>query len=253
MSLRRGLLRPHPGPRPSLLEALRTHLDLGGGNGDGDGAPTGAILAYGGAATPDGYLMCDGAAVSRATYDALFTIIGTAYGVGDGSSTFNIPNLKQRFPLGKADAGTGSTLGGVGGEIDHTHTYNTVIAHLHSVDPPNRGTTSESAHTHSVNPPNSLTDPSAAHSHASGLVEPGAGAYTTRQSVCGLGGASIPTGQVAGHQHSIDIAPFPSGAGSGHSHSVNIPEFNSGQTGSAEGTTAAKNPPFQVVNYMIKT
>jgi len=82
----------------------------------------GGILPYGGPSAPAGYLLCNGAAVSRSTYAALFAIIGIAYGVGDGSTTFNLPDLRQRFPLGKASSGTGSTLGGVDGNIDHFHT-----------------------------------------------------------------------------------------------------------------------------------
>ena len=62
--------------------------------------PTGAILPYGGATAPANFLLCDGTAVSRATYSALFAILSTSYGVGDGSTTFNLPNLKGRFPLG---------------------------------------------------------------------------------------------------------------------------------------------------------
>ena len=65
--------------------------------------------------------MCNGAAVSRTTYSALFAGIGTTYGPGDGSTTFNVPDLRQRFPMGKANSGTGSTLGGTGGAIDHSH------------------------------------------------------------------------------------------------------------------------------------
>lgn len=84
-------------------------------------SPSGAIVAYGGSAAPSGWLLCDGSAVSRTTYATLFAAIGTTYGVGDGSTTFNIPDLRQRFPLGKATAGTGSTLGDTGGAIDHTH------------------------------------------------------------------------------------------------------------------------------------
>src|SRR3990167_3386083 len=70
---------------------------------------------------PAGYLFCDGAAVSRSTYSALFAILGTIWGVGDGATTFNLPDLRQKFPLGKAASGTGSTLAGTGGAIDHTH------------------------------------------------------------------------------------------------------------------------------------
>jgi len=84
--------------------------------------PVGSIVPYSGASAPSGWLMCDGSAVSRSTYATLFDVIGTTYGAGDASTTFNVPNLRQRFPLGKAASGTGSTLGSTGGAIDHTHT-----------------------------------------------------------------------------------------------------------------------------------
>lgn len=70
---------------------------------------------------PSGFLLCNGSAISRTTYVKLFDIIGTTFGVGDGSTTFNLPDFRQRFPLGKAASGTGSALGGTGGAIDHTH------------------------------------------------------------------------------------------------------------------------------------
>ncbi len=84
--------------------------------------PVGAIIAYGGTVAPSSYLLCDGAIISRATFDDLFAVIGEAFGAGDGMTTFGLPDLQQRFPLGKATSGTGSTLGGTGGAIDHTHT-----------------------------------------------------------------------------------------------------------------------------------
>lgn len=87
-----------------------------------DPLPAGVTLPYGGTTAPSGYLLCDGSAVSRTTYAGLFAILSTTYGVGDGSTTFNLPDLRQRFPMGKAASGTGSTLGGTGGTIDHTHT-----------------------------------------------------------------------------------------------------------------------------------
>lgn len=83
--------------------------------------PPGTVVAYGGSTAPAAWLLCDGSAVSRAAYAALFAVLGTAFGVGDGSSTFNVPDLRQRFPLGLAASGTGSTLGGTGGAVDHTH------------------------------------------------------------------------------------------------------------------------------------
>jgi microcystin-dependent protein len=62
--------------------------------------PPGMISAFGGAVAPTGYLLCDGSAVSRTTYAALFSVIGTNYGAGDGSSTFNLPDLRGQFLRG---------------------------------------------------------------------------------------------------------------------------------------------------------
>ena len=74
--------------------------------------PSGSIIAFGGAAAPDaGWLLCAGADISRTTYARLFAVIGTAYGTGDGSSTFGLPDLRDRVLLGK-----GSNNGTVGTE-----------------------------------------------------------------------------------------------------------------------------------------
>lgn len=87
----------------------------------------GIILLYGAAAAPTGWLLCDGSAVSRTTYASLFAVIGTTYGIGDGSTTFNVPNLKGKFPVGFNSADTAfDALGETGGaqtaNIAHTHT-----------------------------------------------------------------------------------------------------------------------------------
>jgi microcystin-dependent protein len=92
-------------------------IDGSGVAGSG-GIPTGAILPYGGATAPTGYLMCDGSAVSRTTYSALFAVLGTTYGAGDGSTTFNLPNAQLRFLLG---SGANHPLGATGGQLGHTH------------------------------------------------------------------------------------------------------------------------------------
>jgi microcystin-dependent protein len=96
--------------------------------------PTGGILSYGGATAPSGYLLCDGSAVSRTTYSALFTAIGTAFGAGDGSTTFNVPDLRGRSPLG---SGTGSgltarSIGQTGGEENHALSVAELASHEHS-------------------------------------------------------------------------------------------------------------------------
>src|SRR5262249_21157687 len=65
--------------------------------------PPGAMVAYGGSSAPAGWQLCAGQAVSRTTFAALFSVIGTTFGVGDGSTTFNLPDLRGRVPAA-ADA-----------------------------------------------------------------------------------------------------------------------------------------------------
>ena len=65
------------------------------------GLPIGAVIAYAGAAVPPGYFECNGQAISRTTYSALFAAIGTTYGAGDASTTFNVPDMRDEFIRGK--------------------------------------------------------------------------------------------------------------------------------------------------------
>lgn len=74
--------------------------------------PAGSVSAFAGASAPFGYVICDGSALSRAVYSDLFSAIGTTYGVGDGSSTFNIPDLRGEFIRG-LDGGRGIDLNSV--------------------------------------------------------------------------------------------------------------------------------------------
>ena len=71
--------------------------------------PSGTVVPFGGASAPGGWQLCDDTALSRTTYARLFAVIGTAYGTGDGSSTFNVPDLRDRVPLGKGS--NNGTLG----------------------------------------------------------------------------------------------------------------------------------------------
>lgn len=94
----------------------------------------GIIHQYGGSSAPSGYLLCDGTAVSRATYAGLFTAISTTYGVGDGSTTFNVPNLKGKVPVGyNASETEFDALGETGGEKTHTLTEAEMPTHSHSI------------------------------------------------------------------------------------------------------------------------
>jgi microcystin-dependent protein len=87
-------------------------------------APAGTITIFGGDTAPTNWLFCDGAAVSRALYASLFAAIGTKYGAGDGSTTFNLPNLKGRVPVGRDAAQTEfDILGETGGTKTHQHQH----------------------------------------------------------------------------------------------------------------------------------
>lgn len=77
-------------------------------------------------------LLCNGQAVSRTTYADLFTAVGTTFGIGDGSSTFNVPNFTDRFPL--AAAGGTTTLGATGGATTHTMTLPELVPHTHTME-----------------------------------------------------------------------------------------------------------------------
>lgn len=87
-----------------------------------DTLPIGTQVAYGGTVPPTGWLICDGSAVSRTTYAELFKVIGTSYGAGDGSTTFNLPNKKGRVSAGY-DSSTPAynSIGKHVGSNDHFH------------------------------------------------------------------------------------------------------------------------------------
>ena len=100
---------------------------------------TGAVQLYAGSTAPNGWLICNGQAVSRTTYAALFAVIGTTYGAGNGSTTFNVPNLVNKTVRGS------NSLGKTGGSDTVTLTTANLPAHTHT------GTTSSTgAHTHTA-------------------------------------------------------------------------------------------------------
>jgi microcystin-dependent protein len=153
------------------------------------GTPTGAILDFAGSSAPFGYLLCDGTEYNIATYSALHTVIGNTYNTtGDGVTTFNVPDLRGRFSLGKADAGTGSVLGETGGSLDHTHS---ISSHTHGVGTLTMGLSGD--HTHTIN-----------HDHGS-FTSGGSGTLSTNSD-----------------SHSHTVTGTASSSGSAHSHQYNI-------------------------------
>lgn len=139
-------------PLVSLTSAgvLRDHAHLGvaGDGGLITTTITGEIKLWSTDSVPSGgWLFCNGVAISRTTYAALFAVIGTTFGVGDGSTTFNTPDLRGRVPVGSDDMGTtaasrvttagsgvdGATLGASGGAQNHTLTTAQIPAHTHPI------------------------------------------------------------------------------------------------------------------------
>ena len=118
--------------------------------------PSGIMSPFAGPTAPTGWLLCDGAAVSRATYVTLFAVVGTYWGAGDGSTTFNVPNAKGRMFTGLDSSQTEfAALGQVGGQ-------KTVQLHSHGVSDP--------GHAHGV------SDPGHNHDNLGGIHAGGGGA-----------------------------------------------------------------------------
>lgn len=192
-----------------------------------DAFPAGVMMAYGGAAAPSLWLMCDGTAVSRTTYSALFAAIGTAYGVGDGSTTFNLPDLRDKYPIGDSAS---LTLGDSVGSNDAV-----AVAHTH--------TSTDHSHTYSGS-----TSSDGTHSHGStGLLMAGkAGGFTNATEASDLGGNR------AGDTN-VTVA---SDGGHGHTYSGETSGASAGNTTASQSPTAsgtnANRPASVVVNWIIR-
>lgn len=107
---------------------------VGTGQAGGDTLPIGSIMQYSGNTIPENWLLCNGQAVNRNNYSSLFSKIGTLYGEGDGSTTFNLPDLRGRVPVGKDENDTDfDTLGNTGGEKEHTLTIDKIPEHQHYI------------------------------------------------------------------------------------------------------------------------
>lgn len=206
--------------------------------------PAGSVIQYGGASSPTGWVLCDGTAVSRSTFSGLFSILNTAYGVGDGSTTFNLPDYRGRVPVGYAASGGHtdvSTLGLNEGSAlanrrpKHPHTNGITITGA-----PGVGSLALPNHGHSV------TDPT--HAHSANMNNDGA-----------AGGGN----NFVGVDHAVNVGASVAAAFTGIS--VGNPTSNPAITGAPSvgslgtgGTigaagTATDSAAYLVINYIIKT
>ena len=165
-----------------------TKYDFDGANLTGiEGIPTATIVPWSDSSVPTGFLECNGAAVSRSTYSALFAIIGTTYGAGDGATTFNVPDLQDNVAVGKS--GT-KALASTGGANTVTSTGNVGGSTANAT----LSTAQLAAHTHPV--PTRAAPPSNVFPNYPDGIASG---YHTG----GGTGATNSTGSGTGHQHNM--------------------------------------------------
>jgi microcystin-dependent protein len=188
--------------------------------------PVGMISPYGNATPPSGWLVCDGSAVSRSTYSDLFNVISTTYGSGDGSTTFNLPDLRGRIPV---SIGTHVDVDALN-DNDGVAVESRRPKHDHTVA---LSTTSLSGHSHSLSPGTS-TDGS--HSHTgttSGSTNVASGADFTAAS-----SSSVSTSSAGGHSHTASTS-----AAGAHTHAISGSVGVSGMTDS---------PGYVTMQFIIK-
>ena len=201
----------------------------------GGGAPVGQIVAWSGSAgsLPSGYFLCDGSAINRSTYAALFTVVGTTHGSGNGSTTFNIPDLRDRFIVGASNSTGDTSYPGVspaatGGSADAI-----LVSHTHNLQ----------NHVHGVN----LTSNNPGdHDHNVDVLAEFASTHGTWQT--GGGYRQVHTGGT--HRK-----PITSDAG-GHTHTVSgntgTPSTNTTDT-LGESATNKRLPPYYALCYIMKS
>lgn len=174
--------------------------------------PVGSVKMYAGATKPDKWLFCRGQAVSRTTYSKLFTVIGTTYGAGDGSTTFNVPDFRDRMPIG---VGNLYELNASGGSKDAIIPY-----HNHSVNAVNTGGMSANA----------------IHAHRDGVNIAGIFGVVAGNTTCQVN-ASAEAGRET------------TSANIDHTHQV--PSHNTNYAGANGNLTNANLPPYRGINYII--
>jgi microcystin-dependent protein len=193
--------------------------------------PIGTLLPFAGSSAPSGWLIADGSAVSRTTYAALFAVCGTTYGAGNGTTTFNVPNLTNRIPVG---SGGSYSRGNTGGAASVALLWAEMPVHNHNLSSASVG--SAGSHSHGGS-----TGFEGDHSH-------GVGNQSTRSDILAGGGTTTAsngggsTGGGGGHSHSVSTD-----SQGGHGHSLAGSTDNAGSGNSHENM-----PPFVAMPYIIR-
>ena len=197
--------------------------------------PAGTIVQWPGATAPANWLLADGSAVSRTTYASLFAAIGVQYGSGDGTTTFNLPNLKGRVAVGLDSSQTEfNTLGETGGAKTHTLTESELPSHTHI----------QNAHNHTFS---GTTDGGGSHDHQINVSGTQLRYLNTNAAQStGLGGLA----GIAGGADNLRAT-----AVGNHTHTYSGTTSSSTSTNQSTGGGGAHNnlQPYIVLNYIIKT
>jgi microcystin-dependent protein len=206
------------------------------GNAVVDGLPPiGFIGQWPGDAAPTGWLLCRGQAVSRTTYATLFALHGTRFGVGDGTTTFNLPDFRGRYPVGFNQGGSYFTIG-VGEVFGSPNAI--VPAHQHGTDP----------HYHDVH--GSTGDQNVSHYHHPSKENVADSKYIVYAPGLGLGHSA------GGAPQDFQLAYTTDWASNGHSHPIDGPTgYNSpfNTTWAGQDGTNRNLPPSLSINYVIRS
>jgi len=194
--------------------------------------PAGSIQMWATASAPSGYVICNGTAISRTLYSTLFGVIGTTFGVGDGSTTFNVPDYTNRMPYG-------TTVGATGGAATTTIATTNLPSHTHTFSGSVSTTGSGTTNTGNA----AISDPGHAHGlPAAGTSGPGTfyAAANTQGYPLSVGTTSATTGITdSGHTHAFSVTS--SGTASGTTD------------GTGSGTAISTISPYLGINFIIKT
>jgi len=205
--------------------------------------PVGSVLVYAGSSAPSGWLLCNGSEVSRTTYSKLFNIIGTTYGGGDGTTTFNLPNLQDRIPVGKGT--TNATIGAAGGQDSVTLTTNELPTHSHTASSADAGshnhtgsTSTNGSHTHSSNAVGGFGQPGLYYYDGNGTA--GSIDSSFNGEINNYVSAALTINSAGDHSHTLTT----NSAGT-HSHTITVDNTGSGQSFSIRNK-------YIVMNYIIR-
>lgn len=215
--------------------------------------PSGIIMGYSGSTVPDGWLWCDGSAISRTTYASLFNVIGISYGAGDGSTTFNLPDLRNRVLEGGNDMGDLRYISAGLPSYIHSHsgTTNQAGNHTHTLTTSNAG-----GHTHTRGSMDitgyvggTLDDspaPTGAFYSTGTLPDSGGSAQGYSVSFQASRAWTGNTSEAGAHNHNASIT-----ANGNHTHSITI-NANSETSNSVYGKSSTVQMNATTATYIIK-